>query len=261
MNIAPKIDNYSLLLKRSNRIKNGLESENSDKLKKACKDFEAIFLNIMFKEMRKTVNEKDDFFANSGSKIFSDMLDNEYSKKAASGEGLGLWKMIYKNLQTVQNSQNHDHVDLKSDFKTINKNNGTELNKKEKIEKIIFEKSKKYGVDPLLIRAIAKNESGFNDKAVSPVGAKGVMQLMDSTASEMGVKNPFDPEENIEGGVKYFSFLLNKFGDIKLAVAAYNAGPGNVRKYGGIPPFKETERYVGRVLNDYRDAKLKKSGI
>jgi len=107
-------------------------------------------------------------------------------------------------------------------------------------------------VDPDLIRAVAKNESGFNPRALSPVGAKGEMQLMDGTAAALGVTDPFDPAQNIAGGAKYLSQLLAEFhGDIRQAVAAYNAGPGAVEKYGGVPPYTETQQYVNNVLASY----------
>ena len=106
----------------------------------------------------------------------------------------------------------------------------------------------KYGVSPDLALAIAKAESGMNPNAVSNKGAIGLFQLMPSTAASLGV-DPNDPIQNIDGGVSYFASLLNKYGgDTSLALAAYNAGPGNVQKYGGIPPFEETRSYIDRVL-------------
>ena len=115
----------------------------------------------------------------------------------------------------------------------------------------IFEKAaKKYNVSVDLLKAIGKAESNFNDKAVSKAGAQGVMQLMPATAKSLGVTDSFDAEQNIMGGAKYISDLLKKYnGDTNLALAAYNAGMGNVAKYGGIPPFKETQNYVVKVNN------------
>lgn len=126
----------------------------------------------------------------------------------------------------------------------VSKSGGRDLNG-------IFENAAQtYGVPENLLRAVAKAESGFRADAVSSCGAQGVMQLMPSTAKSLGVTDPFDPEQNIMGGAKYLGSLLNRYGgDAKLALAAYNAGSGNVAKYGGVPPFKETQNYVKRVLS------------
>jgi soluble lytic murein transglycosylase-like protein len=112
---------------------------------------------------------------------------------------------------------------------------------------------KSQNLSPALVHAIIKAESDGQRKAVSPKGAKGVMQLMPFTSKRMNVDDPFDPIDNIEGGIRYIKELLATFdGDIPHAVAAYNAGPAAVKKYGGIPPYKETRMYVQRVLDLYR---------
>ena len=122
----------------------------------------------------------------------------------------------------------------------------------EKYDETIKTSAETFDVDPNLIKAIIAAESSGNPNAISKAKAKGLMQLMDATAKSMGVKNVFNPVDNINGGTKYFKYLLDKYnGDIKLALAAYNAGPGAVDKYDGIPPFKETNNYVNRVLNYY----------
>lgn len=122
-------------------------------------------------------------------------------------------------------------------------------NQSKSLDEIFSEASSKYNVPVKLLKAVAKAESGFQSDAVSCCGAQGIMQLMPSTASSLGVKNSFDPEQNIMGGAKYLSELLSSFGgDTKLAIAAYNAGSGSVRKYGGVPPYAETQNYVKKVL-------------
>ncbi len=117
-------------------------------------------------------------------------------------------------------------------------------------ESIIKTCSDKYGVSPSLIKAVIQAESGYNPRAVSRAGASGLMQLMPGTARSLKVSNSFDPKDNVEGGVKYLRFLLDTFrGDVSLALAAYNAGLNKVAKFGGIPPYTETQNYVNRVLS------------
>lgn len=118
---------------------------------------------------------------------------------------------------------------------------------------LISEVSKKYQVDFALIKAIIRVESGFNPVAVSPKGARGLMQLLPETASRVNVSNPFNPQENIEGGVRHFKYLLSLFrNDVRLSLAAYNAGEIIVSKWGTIPPYRETIDYVRKVLYFYQ---------
>jgi soluble lytic murein transglycosylase-like protein len=122
----------------------------------------------------------------------------------------------------------------------------------EQIDALVQQNASIWQVDPALIKSVIANESSFNANATSPVGAQGLMQLMPETAASLGVKNPYDPAQNVAGGTRYLRGLLDRFnGDTKLAVAAYNAGPGAVEKYNGVPPYAETQSYVQNVLGSF----------
>jgi hypothetical protein len=128
----------------------------------------------------------------------------------------------------------------------------TNLVKRRNLEIVIEKYARQYGVDQELVWALIRQESGFNPRAVSPKGAMGLMQLMPGTAAMLGVSDAFDVEQNIAGGIKYLERCLNQFDqDVPLALAAYNAGPNNVVKYQGCPPFPETRQYVASILKAY----------
>ncbi|MCS7199502.1 MAG: lytic transglycosylase domain-containing protein [Caldimicrobium sp.] len=173
--------------------------------------------------------------------IYEDPQTGEryYSNIPLDGNFKIYMKLPYKNKKDI----NSQLAFLKKNF------NKSSLQLK--FNEIFEEVSKKFNLDPHLLRAIAKVESNFNPLAISPKGAMGIMQLIPSTARLVGVSNPFDPIENIYGGARYLRMLLDEFGDLKLSLAAYNAGPEAVKNYGGIPPYSETINYVKNVLQYY----------
>ncbi len=122
------------------------------------------------------------------------------------------------------------------------------------VKTAIVKRSIEMGVDPAITLSIAKAESGYKHETKSPGGAVGVFQLMPSTARRMGL-NPYSLDDNIKGGIMYYKSMYKMFGSVELALAAYNAGPGNVKKYKSVPPFSETKRYVARIMTDYRQMK------
>ena len=137
-----------------------------------------------------------------------------------------------------------------------NKKNSTPTSRSE-INELIDKYSEQAGLDVDFVKAVINQESGFNPNATSKCGAMGLMQLMPGTAQGLGVTNAYDPEQNIQGGTKYLKGLLDRFDNNKsLALAAYNAGPNAVKKYGGIPPYQETQNYVKNVLARYDKMKL-----
>jgi soluble lytic murein transglycosylase-like protein len=126
-----------------------------------------------------------------------------------------------------------------------------------KVSSAIANAAKRNELDPALLSAVIRQESGFAPRAVSSAGAMGLMQLMPETARELGVRDPFDPEQNVDAGAKYLRGLIDRYhGRLDLALAAYNAGPGAVDKYHGVPPYPETQSYVRNILSAYRSAAL-----
>jgi soluble lytic murein transglycosylase-like protein len=155
---------------------------------------------------------------------------------------------------TVVASTTKSNTSLQTNHAPIKAKIADQKNPPDALEAIFESFALKYGLQPNLLKSVAKIESNYNAQAISEAGAQGVMQLMPRTAAGLGVKNTLNAVENIEGGTKYLRQLLDRFdNNIHLALAAYNAGPGAVSKYGGIPPYKETNNYVKKVLDNMVD--------
>jgi len=154
------------------------------------------------------------------------------------------------DFQSVLNNETNELTGTSASNIGLNKaTGGVGIVSPEALEAYINAASKKYNISPKVIKAVIKAESSFDPNCLSKSGAMGLMQLMPSTANGLGVKDPYDPAQNIEGGVKYLNYQLKRFdGNLELALAAYNAGPGAVEKYGGIPPYSETQNYVKKIM-------------
>ena len=268
MNTVPSVLSPEVAVKSANDKKN-------EKLKKACQDFESILTGYMLKSMRSAVSNSDLIEKNIGEDIFTDMLDDEYSKIASKTGKMGLADILYKQLDPKTSSGEEINKAIDSyratkmrsytpveNFQTESAAPKTSAVDPElalrisKYNSIISGAARDNKVDPQLIRAIISTESNGYADAVSPKGAKGLMQLMDTTAADLGVKNAFDPKENIYGGARYIRDMLDRYGnDLEKAVASYNAGPGAVDAYNGVPPYPETSNYVQSVISNYKQFK------
>lgn len=129
------------------------------------------------------------------------------------------------------------------------------------LDRLIEAQASKNGMDPALIRAVVQTESGFNPRAVSAAGARGLMQLMPGTADMLGVQDSFNATQNLDGGSRYLKGLMNQYQSLPKALAAYNAGPGAVDKYKGIPPYQETQHYVKKVMDLYQQNENRSNGV
>lgn len=189
---------------------------------------------------------------------FSDVLqqsigdDYKFRDTGASKVIFGSLVKPSSQINKLKNINNIKSINAASDIDNTNSVTSTKKYSKDEIFNIISEISAKHGVNEKLVRALIKQESGFNPTVVSKAGAMGLMQLMPQTAKGLGVVDAKDPVQNVDGGVRYLKSMMKKYnGNVILALAAYNAGPGAVDKYGGVPPYKETQNYVKNILANY----------
>lgn len=257
-----------------------LSPEQRAEFAKAARGFEAMFINMMMKQMRESMvdEEKDGEESLSfGADTLQGFTDLQFADYAVEKGGFGIAQQVYAHLtggdtlalptqhtgvpSTLQRPQPEKAAAVplaRAEQQPVQQGNFAQrvLARIQPYQAVIQRAAQTYNVPEALIKGVITVESAGNPQAQSPVGAKGLMQLMDGTAREVGVRNSFDPEENIMGGTQYLSRMLRAFGgDETLALAAYNAGPGNVQKYKGVPPFSETQAYIRNVLrhaNNYR---------
>ena len=237
------------------------------KLANAAKEFESLLTAMMIKSMTQTTKGMfgDDSF---GGDYYDTIFQNQIASYISKNQSLGIASMLYKKLTgedlstspvAPENTKSDSKINFKTNLKTspgitpLKTSPGitpspSSQKRLNKYEDIIEKAAETFGVNKNIIKSVIMTESAANNKAISGAKAKGLMQLIDSTASDMGVNNIWDPQQNIFGGTKYLAGLLRKYnGDLNLALASYNAGPENVDKYDGIPPFGETQNYVTRV--------------
>lgn len=267
------------------KVHQNYSTADKKELASSARGFESMFVTQLYKQMRETFltkdEDSDEETGSFGEDTLRGLTDPQFGDYVSeSQQGFGIAQMMYKQLtgenlpmkyQTsgaeprVLTKKETDSIDKKSsqssmEFDTHSSprvstvaNGKVATTVKQRIENFdetIEKASSKYGVPSKIIKAVIATESAGRVDAKSSVGAVGLMQLMPATAKELGVQTPMNPHQNIDGGTKYLSQLLEKFdGNLEHTLAAYNAGPGNVEKYNGIPPFKETKNYVRRVTS------------
>ena len=233
----------------------------TQRLEKACRDFEAVFLSQMIRTMNRSVAGDGYFGKGLGSDYYRSLFEEELARSLAERGNMGIGKMLVSQLSKMGDDEPCAKLDEGQERGTSaiplrriqglyrrHSRGGDVTDRVDRFETEIEHSARDQHLPPSLVKGIIAAESGGNMLARSAKGAKGLMQLMDSTCRDLGVSNPFHPVQNIRGGCRYLRELLDRHDDdIDLALAAYNAGPARVDAYGGIPPFVETRDYIRRV--------------
>jgi Rod binding domain-containing protein len=232
------------------------ESVDAERARGACKDFESILIYNLLSSMRRAFKSDEDSDQGFGNDIFKSMMDEQMSIAIAKAGGIGLADILEKGLGLV-GSAKQSVAKIKTITPAQPKHeprSPESVGKLRPYESTIKAAGQRFGVDPNLLRAVIWHESAGDPQAVSPKGAKGLMQLMDVTAQQLGVTNSFDPIQNIFGGARLLGKLLQTFkGNLELALASYNAGQGAVQRHGGVPPYKETQDYIKKVADTFHN--------
>ncbi|KAA3659027.1 MAG: hypothetical protein DWQ10_09810 [Calditrichaeota bacterium] len=225
-----KLQNNPLAEKLAGQAKTNMRNGNADQQKKATEQFESLFASMLFSAMRKAMAPDGFFGSGSSGDIFQGIMEQRFGEIVARRNQLGIAEMLRSQLE-ISSGQSPD---------------GTFPD--DELHRITDEAAKRTGLSQNLIKAVISQESGGDPGVVSHAGAKGLMQLMDETAQDLDVQNVFDPRENVIAGSRYLKMQLDEFKDLKLALAAYNAGPSTVKKYNAVPPYKETQNYVESIM-------------
>ncbi len=219
---------------------------------KAARGFEAHFAQYMVKQMQGSTSMIGG--EGLGGEVYNGMFTEVLGDQLAGQGALGITDLIYRQLMERRGQEPYTETDRASQPEmpdgvnpaTTARADGAPLD----LMHLANAVAEKYGVDRQIVESVIRAESDWNTTAVSHAGAMGLMQLMPETADSLGVTNPFDPVQNIDGGVRYLGQMLERYsGDVPKALAAYNAGPGAVDRYDGIPPFEETQSYVRKILS------------
>ena len=217
------------------------------------KDLDAVrVVRVKGEDEKVVANLKGDFTGNTIFKLSQVLPDRYVSRELSLFDGKWIATDEWLAEEKEQAAEKKGGVFL-TEMKRISESMRAEFFAEEiPYGELIYEKAKKYDVDPALVAAVIEQESRFKPRARSHVGARGLMQLMPRTGRWMGARDLYNPEQNVDAGVKYIKYLDKRFnGDLKKIIAAYNGGEGNVKRYGGIPPFRETRQYVKKVMKNY----------